>query len=388
MLKGLKMTPIRLFFILIFTSIHLISQDIKVAMSADFSDTIKYLGNNMRIGISTYFMYVNENSENRFILKSKDDKYNPILASKNVKEYVKDKEILAFIGNVGTPTTNVVLPILEENDMILVGAYTGGNVLRRGGESAYNYRTSYFSEAYTIVKNLLLKGLKVDDIVVFSQNDTYGDAGFFGAKKAVEELNYDKARYLTHVRYTRGTLNVENALSFIYDLEKEPKAIVMVSTEEQTIKFINLAKIDFPKLKFFHLSPINLHSAKNKIRPYSKDLYVSQVVPNLDLELPIIKEYLELSQKYYPDVKPNLIALEGFIVGKLFTKIVNDSNETISRRSIKEIFSSVKDVDVGLGFVSDFLNFRKEYSSSIWLTTIRDEEIVSISWDDVVLEED
>lgn len=375
----------KFFFILILLLNSVFAHEIKVAMSADFSGTIKYLGNNMKIGINTYFMQANKNSKYKFILETKDDKYNPLLASKNVKEYIKNKEILAFIGNVGTPTANVVLPILEKNSMILVGAYTGGDVLRRGDDSAFNYRTSYFSEAYTLVKNLIKKGLDVEDIVVFSQNDTYGDAGFFGAKKAIEEFSYEKAKYLTHIRYKRGTLNVENALSFIYDLEKEPKAIVMISTGEQTIKFINLAKIDFPKLKFFHISPINLHSAKNEIKPYSKDLYVSQVVPNLDLKLPLIKEYLELSKKYYPKVKPNLIALEGFIVGKLFTKVIEQAKQKrITRENIKKIFFNAKDIDIGLGFVSDFRNFKKEYSSLIWLTTIKDEKIVSISWDELI----
>lgn len=382
------MSPLRLLLTLFMSTLLSFSQEIKVGMSADFSGSIQYIGNDYKIGIETYFKHINNQSKYTFTLIAKDDTYEPLKASNNVKEFIQDQDIIALIGNVGTPTANVIMPMLNRNELILFGAYTGGDVLRKVESMSFNYRVSYSQEAYFITKNLLLKGLSTKDIVVFSQNDTYGDAGFFGVKKALNEYDAYNARFVTHVRYPRGTSNVEYALSHLYDMETTPKAVIMVSTAKQAVKFVSMAKQDFPKLKFFHLSPVNIDSIKSKIAPYIDDFYVTQVVPNLDSRLSIIKEYKGLLEKYYPKQKANLISLEGFIVAKLFVTAIEQANmDEVNRNNVYNVFKNMKALDIGLGFSSNFNNSRKEYSSQVWLTGIKNEKVSSIRWDSVKIGE-
>lgn len=362
------------------------SQEIKVGMSGDFSGSIKYIGKNMAVGIEAYFKHINQESEYQFKLIVKDDKYKPQQTVQNVNEFVLDKEVVALIGNIGTPTSNVILPILKEHNLILFGPYTGGSILREQDELAFNYRPSYFSEAYYIVKNLIKKGLKTEDIVIFSQNDTYGQSGFLGAKKALSEYFSHTHKFVTHVRYERGTNNVEKALSYLYDLEKDPKVVLMISTEKQAIKFINLAKDDFPHLKYFHLSPVRIKAIQKQIQPYENNFYVTQLVPPLNSKLKIIKEYKRILHQFYPNAIPNKTSLEGFIVAKLFVSGVKSSKKSkIKREDLYTIFKKLKDINIGLGFISDFQNNEREYASSIWLTTVRDKKEISISWEDILI---
>ena len=248
----------RVIIIIFFLTTFLMAKDIKLGMSADFSGPIDYLGLNTKIRVQTYLNSINKESKYKFNLISYDDKYDPIIASNNVRKLI-DEDIVAFIGNVGTPTSNVTIPIINENKIISFGAYTGGNALRspETNEYIFNYRVSYSQEAYYLVSKLLLNGIKPEEIAFFTQNDTYGDSGYYGGIKALRDFGFNDINKIEHGTYTRGTVNVEGALSKLLDSSYKIKAVIMVSVDAPTIKFIKYAKEDFPNLKFFLLSPIN-----------------------------------------------------------------------------------------------------------------------------------
>lgn len=364
-----------------------IAQEVKIGMSADFSGSISYLGNNMRIGIQTYFNSFNETSKIKYRLISYDDKYNPITASENVRKMIEKDKVVAFLGNLGTPNANVVVPILNEEKIVLFGAYTGGNVLRESFTNKYifNYRVSYAQEAYFIVSNLLKQGLKADEIALFTQNDTYGDSGYIGAIKAFKDFGYTDPTKITHGRYTRNTLNIEIGLSKMLDSQKDLKAIVLVSVDEPVIKFIKYAKLDFPNVKFFALSPANIKEVSKKVKHHAKDLYVTQVVPLLSSkDIKIIKEYKKNLKKHFPKEEANLISLEGYIVGKLFVSCIkNLSFDKITSQGIYESLKRATNIDIGLDFVSSFKNYKHQYSSKLWLSTIKNGKLLEMDWNSV-----
>jgi len=363
------------------------SKEITIGMSADFSGSISYLGNNMKIGIESYLNNFNKTSKHKINLKSYDDKYDPLIASKNVRKLIEEDKVIALLGNVGTPTTNVVLPILNDRKIALIGPYTGGDLLREKYSNKYifNYRASYKIESKTIVKNLLDLGIKPQEIAVFSQNDTYGDSGYYGVVEAFREFGYKNINNIPHARYTRGTLNIENGLSRLLDYETEFKAIIMVSVDGSSIKFIEYAKEDYPHLKFFLLSPINLKKVAKSLSKYENDIYATQVVPILNLKnVPLIDEFKKVLKLYNPDIEPNLIAFEGYIIAKLFVKsIEKEGLENIDSKKIVEIFNEIEDLDIGLGFSSGFKNEKHQYSNNVWLTKYKDNSFYEVKWEDI-----
>lgn len=368
-----------------FITLNLYSNDIKIGMSGDFSGSISYLGNNMKKGAESYFNKINKSSSSKYKLISYDDKYNPVLASQNVEKLIHKDKVVALFGNTGTPTTTVTLPIINKNQIPLIGPYSGGKMLRdpQTNKYSFNYRVGYYNEVSQIVSNLFNKGIKPNELAVFTQNDTYGDSGYLGVLEAFRSKSLD-VNQIIHERYTKGTENIEYGLSKLLDYNKNFKAIIVVGVNKATTKFIKYAKEDFPNTKFFLISAMNISTILNSLKEYEDDVYSTQVVPLLNENLPIVKEYKTDFKKLYPNESFNLISFEGYIVAKLFHEVVKELKpEEINKRNIKKQLLSVKNIDIGLGFKSSFNNKKHQYSNRVWLTRVKNGELQNVSWKDI-----
>src|SRR5207237_7017261 len=110
------------------------------------------------------------------------------------------------------------LPYVLAKKVLMFGAFTGSGILRRDPPDRYvfNYRASYEDETAKMI-NYLIDVKKVPDhgIVVFAQNDGYGDAGFDGATKMLRKKgrNDDVLR----VGYDRNTLEVDEAVNKVVE---------------------------------------------------------------------------------------------------------------------------------------------------------------------------
>lgn len=364
------------------------SKDINLGMSADFSGPISYLGSDMKKGILTYFNKINKTSKHKFKLIAYDDKYNPVIASYNVKKLIYEDNVLSLIGNVGTPTANVVIPIINENKIPFFGAYSGGDILRQSqnNEYVFNYRASYSQESNKIVSSLLKKGINPKDIAVFSQNDTYGDSGFQGVLNAYRDFGLD-LKDIAHERYTTGTINIENGLSKLLDWERDFKFIIIVGVNKATTKFIKYAKEDFPNAKFFVLSPVNLEEISLDLQKFRTDIFSTQVVPTLfENSLKISDEFIKDFNLFYPNDEYSLTSFEGYIIAKLFIESLKGLDlESITSKDIYKRLKMIDNLDIGLGFSSNFSNKLHQYSSKVWLTKINTEKkLINLNWDEIL----
>jgi ABC-type branched-subunit amino acid transport system substrate-binding protein len=145
--------------------------------------------------------------------------------------YDKDK-VFGFIGNVGTPTAAVALPFALDHHALFFGAFTGASLLRRDPPDRYvfNYRASYAEETKAVVTYLVkVRRIQPKEIVVFAQQDSYGDSGYAGVQKAVRSLpgnNPDVVR----VNYKRNTIDVQDAVDRLRAYKGQIKAVVMIAS--------------------------------------------------------------------------------------------------------------------------------------------------------------
>jgi branched-chain amino acid transport system substrate-binding protein len=364
------------------------SNELTVGMTTALSGPAKALGQEMKLGVETYFNRTNKNGGvNGNILKliALDDGYEPSNAAPNMRRLIDKENVLAVIGNVGTPTAIVTVPIANEKKTLLFGAFTGAGVLRKNPPERYviNYRASYAEETADMIVGLLNNGIKPEEIAFFTQEDGYGDAGYNGATKALAERGYQNADKLAHGRYTRNTLNVEDGLGVILDARVEPKAIILVGSYAPCAQFIKLAREDFPDVIFLNVSFVGSVPLAKELGEAGEGVIVTQVVPHFDANLPGVQEYRKALQEFSPDSEPGFVSLEGFLAAKVFVEGLKSTTSAIDKESIIDGIESLRNLDIGIDNTIRFSKTDHQGSHKVWPTIIRNGKYVTLDWKDL-----
>ena len=130
------------------TSFAVSAGTIKIGMSTALDGPAKGLGINVKMGVEAYFDQVNKAggvNGDSLELVAIDDGYEPKRAGPNMRKLIDEENVVAVIGNVGTPTAVVTVPIANEKKTLLFGAVTGAGLVRKNPPDRYviNYRASY-----------------------------------------------------------------------------------------------------------------------------------------------------------------------------------------------------------------------------------------------------
>ncbi len=361
---------------------------IKIGSSTALEGPAQTLGQGMTLGEKIYFDRINaiggiNGQKLAFIVY--DDSYEPSQTAPNMRKLITQDQVLAIIGNVGTPTAVVSVPIVEELKTLLYGCYAGSGVLRKTPPDRYvfNFRASYAEETEAMVKGLLKAGIKPDEIAFFTQSDSFGDSGYFGAIKALKEAGYQTSEKLTHARFTRNTLNVEEGLSEILDAKKMPKAIIIVAPYLPAARFIKLAAEDLPNTLFLNVSFVGSDTLLKELKTFADNrVIVTQVVPSYDSTLPAVKEYRESLEKYAQNAQPDYISLEGYLATKLFVLAVQRAVDTnkLTREGLIDVMENMHDADIGIGIPISYDKNNHQALHTIWPTILRNGKFTSFDW--------
>lgn len=360
------------------------AETIKVGMSAALTGPASALGNGVRDGIESYFKRVNAAggvNGNMIALTALDDGYEPNKAAPNMAQLIDQDGVVAVLGNVGTPTAIVTVPIANAKKTLLFGAYTGAGVLRKSPPDRYviNYRASYAEETGAMVKGLLASGIKPQEIAFFTQNDGYGDAGYNGAVAALKAEGFADAAQLAHGRYTRNTTNVEQALGTILDADIEPKAIIMVGAYAPCAEFIREAKLDLPDTKFLNVSFVGSIPLLKALGDKAEGVIVTQVVPHYDDTLPGVADYRKDLQAYKAGAQPDFVSLEGYILAKIFVEGLKKA-PSMDREGVIKGLESLSNLDVGVGVSVSYSASDHQASHKVWPTVIRNGKYEVLDW--------
>ena len=386
----MKATGILIITILLLSTSLLHSDEIRVGMSTALTGPAEALGKGMRLGIESYFHKVNAAggiNGQQIRLITLDDGYEPDRTAPNMRTLIDREKVVAVIGNVGTPTAIVSVPIANERKTLLFGAFTGAGVLRQTPPDRYviNYRASYAEETSAMIKGLLQAGIKPQEIAFFTQNDGYGDAGYFGAIEALQATGFSAVDGLTHGRYTRNTLNVEEGLGEILDAEVEPKAIIMVGAYAPCAKFIKLARQEFPDILFLNVSFVGSVALKNALLEAAEGVIITQVVPHFNSSLPAVTEYRKVLEELAPNAEYGFVSLEGYIVAKLFVDGLKAVQGEIDSEATINSIEKMRDLDIGLHIKININADEHQASHTIWPTVIENGKFVPLKWSKIKL---
>lgn len=360
---------------------------ITIGMTTALSGPAQVLGQEVKIGIETFFARVNASggvAGYKLALTVLDDQYEPKLAAQNMQLLADENKILAVIGNVGTPTAEKTVPIANERKILLFGAFTGGNVLRKTPPDRYviNLRAGYEEETASMVKGLLSIGFKGDDFAFFLQDDSGADAGYYGAMKELTASGYSNVQNLPVGRYARNTLNIEGGMANLISTGKTPKAVIMVGTYAPLVKFMLLAKKIFPNTFFLNVSFVGSSSLIKLLGADSENVIITQVVPSPNSDLAVAQDYRTDLLKYSPNAKPNYGSFEGYLDAKLFVIGLTEAiaKNTLTREGLIDAFESLKNVDIGIGSKISFDKNNHQALHTIWPTIIKNGQIEPLDW--------
>ncbi len=392
-----------------------LAAEIQVGMSSALSGASQAQGREMKLGIDTYFHKINKEggvNGNTLRLIAYDDGNGPDKTASNMRKLIHEDKVLAVLGNVGSPTSEVAAHIANEEKILLFGARTGADALRKTPPDRYviNYRTSIAEETAYMIAGFMDINIKPEEIAFFTQNDSYGDAGYNGAIKALQRIGYKDTARLTHVRYKPNTTDVEKAIDTIVRARVRPKAIIMVGSYEPCAKFIILAKKTLPDTYYVNVSSVGSVALKKALGDHTDNVIVTQVVPHYQSSLSGIKKYRRDLKAFDNNAEPSFVSLEGYIVAKIFVEALSHSGDIDYRKKLIDAlsrndgindreklldalsrtegntdqeklidgFESIKDFNIGIGKLISFSAQEHQGTHKVWITVIKGNKYVSV----------
>lgn len=354
--------------------------EIRFGIAAALSGSARELGRQMKLGIDAAFGEINAAGGihgRQLRLIAADDGYEPTRTVVAMKQLFEKDQVFGIVGNVGTPPAAVAIPYALEQRMLFFGAFTGAGLLRRDPPDRYvfNYRASYAEETDAVVRYLVkIRRLKPEQIAVFAQQDSYGDAGYAGVAKAIRALRGGESTPILRIGYKRNTVDVDEAVATLR-LHKSPiKAVVMVPTYRAAAKFIEKTRDLFPGMIYTNVSFVGSTALAQELMllgpRFAEGVIVTQVVPQLDGHSSLVLRYKSALAKVSPGEAVDYVSLEGYIAASLLAEGVRRAGPQIDTERLVDVLESMRNVDLGVGTPLSFGPAEHQSSHKIWGTQL------------------
>ncbi len=325
---------------------------VRVAGVLDLEGRSRGLGQGMKKGIEAALKgKVIHGRRIKYI--TANDSYTPAKTIVATEALIKEQRPFLFMGNVGTPTAKVSLPILAENNIPAVGFFTGAGLLRPGKGPILNYRASYVQETAAVIDRALENGVPAKAICAYVQNDAYGMAGVTGilralrgrrgASRAVAALEQLLAMKGDNPPrngvgpvgvYQRNTFTARPGYESLRAWEQKQntrcQVVVTVGAYQSIAKFAGYSRY---KGRDWIISAVSFTGAENfanalRANKATDNILMTQVVPPLDSNLPIVEQArASLGDDF------GYVTLEGYIVGRMFLQILEQAGVNPTRAS-------------------------------------------------------
>ena len=333
-----------------------------------------------------------------------------------------DKELLpgpnavvAVIGSVGTPTMVRSAPVIVETGTLYFGAFTGAAAMLRDDAAGpcrrfiFNVRASYAQEARATLEYFIANGVTDDaHLMSFDQDDSFGDAGYSGLVAAFAAIkgatpNMKRFRYtrddVTSVRvqaeatiaalrevlrtstgeqvvgilmtdtYGPSAQYIRSIKDWLYASDAEQAATSLDKANRLTILFSNLSFVG-PNSLASRLKDLGNVSTPTGSKPYTEDVFVSQVVPNYQRDnSDAVLAYRKLIAE--TGAPPTYTSFEGYVAGRIFIEGLKNNPRSFTSANLVQAFEALATFDIGLGGFTGFSGESHQASKSVWGTAIQ-----------------
>lgn len=353
--------------------------EIHVGMSTVLSGPTLFLGTNFRLGTEAAMREVNDAGGvhgRKLRLIVYDDGYEPARTTANVQQLIKQDKVFCLLGDVGTPTTVAIKPLLTEEKVPLFAPFTGAASLRTPvNRYLLHYRPSYDQEVESFIAGMV-DSLGYKKIGVFYQNDAYGLAVLEATKTALKKRGLEPRVIGTYTR------NFEDIYRAFEDMTAaRPQAVVMAGTYSACSKFILTWKRQYylkgqPKELnpvFMNVSFVGPDRLAFLLDKYGDNVVVTQVVPSLESgnTVPAVAQFSAAMAKYFPGQKSTLVGLEGYLATRTFIEILQKTGKDLTREGFITTAENIRNLDIGAGNTISFGPDNHQGSQTVYPTVLK-----------------
>lgn len=323
------------------------STSIRIGSCSALNGPASFLGVQTQLGALAYFHTANDAGGvyGRTIeLKSRDDGYDPEMATECFNRLVKD-DVFAMGFFVGTPTAAKYIPMAESAKVPVVGFFTGAQMLYEPFKhEIVNVRASYFDEAREQVDALWnQRGLR--KIGVVYQNDAFGKTVLEGVEHALAKHDAAPTGLGT---FERNTLQISEGLKTLR--EAKPDAVILVGPYAPVAAILKEAHASGWHPLFLTVSFVGTEGLIRVAGADAEGLVITQVVPPYDrTDLPTIKLYRRSLDKYMSGTSPSFVSLEAFVDAMVFVEGLRAAGRELTREKFISGIESLHSWDPGLG---------------------------------------
>ncbi|MDC8757020.1 ABC transporter substrate-binding protein [Janthinobacterium fluminis] len=302
-----------------------------------------------------------------------DDGYDPDRAINETLKLIEEKQVFALFGYVGTPTTNAVIPIVQEMNVPLVGAFTGAMTLRQPVvREIINFRSSYDDESDALVQSFIHRGIKRFGIMY--QDDGFGYAVLGGTVRALKRRGLE---LIARGSFQRGTTAVKAGLAALIGQDLE--AVIMVGPYTPVAAFVREAAKAGLKANLATVSFVGTDSLLQLLGTEGNGILISQVVPLPDdRTLPVAAECAALLARHVPGAQLSFVNFEGCISAKAMVAAMRQAGINLTRERLIQSFETFDRLDIG-GLHLTLRPGDHQASTAVFLTRIVDGKIVPVA---------
>jgi ABC-type branched-subunit amino acid transport system substrate-binding protein len=219
-----------------------------------------------------------------------------------------------------------------------------------------------------------VKHIAPEQIAVFAQQDSYGDAGFAGVAKAIRSLRGDDAAIL-RLNYQRNTIEVDDAVNQLLQRRRNPiKAVIMVPTYRAAAKFIEKTRDLYPDMIYTSVSFVGSTALADELmllgKKYATGVIVTQVVPTVDGHSSLVLNYKSALAKYFPGQESDYVSFEGYVDANVLIAALQRNGPQLDTEKLVGTLENLHDLDVGLGTPVSFSGSEHQGVHKVWGTQL------------------
>ena len=306
----------------------------------------RVLGNQTVMGATAYLHSINDEGGvfgRKVQLQAFDDGYDPDKAPACFKRMMKEG-VFALGFFVGTPTAKVYVPMAQDEKIPVVGLFTGAQMLYEPLKHyILNVRASYYDETHEQVDKLWEAG--VHKVGVLYQDDAFGKAVLDGVKLALQKHNAVPTGLGT---FARGSLDVDAGIKDV--MAAHPQAVVVVGPYSPVATIVKKAHTTGWRPQFLTVSFVGTEEFIKEAGADAEGTIITQVVPPYDrTDYPTVALYQKALSKYYRDMPPSYVSLEGFVDAMVMVEGLKRAGKDLTREKYISAIESIHDMNAGLG---------------------------------------